>query len=189
MGKENKKERIFEILEEKAISINVFIRRCLGAYNEELMRTPLTHRDLVKIFPYLKRTSYDVIMDDPACLYTGDIVAVMDSNATIILYQNTQMDFLESEEYLSAVDEALMGDTSNEWKAEPQTSVQSYDLKSMSTYELTCLMKLYTKTGQWHSYEVVRRELVSRDDCARANRKSKRKALTRSLKFIKDDEY
>ena len=188
-NRETKENRLFELLEEKAISINVFIKRCLGCYNDELMRTQLTHRDLVKIFPYLKRTSYDVIMDDPACLYTGDVVAVVDSTATIILYQNTQKAFLDSEEFTQIMDNDTWSDNSLEWSSDKETHAQSYDLKTMSTYELSSLMKLYTKTGQWHDYEVVRRELISRDDCARANKKSKRKALVRSLKFIKDDEY
>ena len=64
-----------------------------------------------------------------------------------------------------------------------------YDLKSMSNYELETLMKFYSASGQWHSYEVVRRVLTSRDTCQHANKVSKRKALERSMKRIKDDEF
>ena len=154
------------------------------------MRAELTHSDLMKMFPNLKRTTFDAIMDDPSCIYTGEVVAVRDSKLNIIPYINTQKNFLETEEFNSIM--------SNEWDEDTTTWTKEknkvkhavkYDLKDLTVYELTVLMELYSKTGQWHDYEVVRKTLIGREDSGRANKKSKQLALKRSMKRINNDEY
>lgn len=191
------------MLEDVAISVNVFIKRMLGVYDDNIMRAEITHKDLVKMFPKLKRTSYDAIMDDPSCIYSGDVIVVRDSTMSIIPYINYKKNnYLETEEFEEILVSGswVKDETTGEWIrktvedndtwVKEDNSVEhavKYDLKKMSNYELETLMSLYTKTGQWHDYEVVRRELIKRDDCSHANKKSKRKALERAKKNDKDE--
>ena len=218
MGKNKRIKReynnLMDMLDEVAISINVFVKRMLGVYDDNIMRAEITHKDLVKMFPKLKRTSFDEIMDDPSCIYNGDVIAVRDSKLNIVPYinmqkrhqdiDNTENNYLDTEDFN---EELLFGqlvkdETTGEWKRttvqdnstwtkgrKTEKSAVKYDLKDMTVYELTVLMELYSKTGQWHDHEVVRRELVKREDSGRANTKSKQKALKKSMRRFNDDEY
>ena len=222
MGKRIKRDeatRFKKMMEESAISIESFIKKCLGLYDERIMREKLTHKDLVKMFPVLERTSFDAIMDDPSCIYNGDVIIVSDAYNNLVPYismkYNKGRSYIESDEFnevMSAYyekvknEKSLKGQQNNDVLSLEETKgseedvipwgkrdtsnphARAYDLGDMSVYDLECLMALYTKLGQWHDYEVVRRELIKREDCNHANKKSKRKALERSMKRIKDDD-
>ena len=195
MSKKNVKRdnsRLDDFLEEVAISANVFIKRLLGIYDNEIMRAEITHKDLVKMFPKLQRTSYDAIMDDPSLVYTGAVVAVRDSNSNVVPYINMQKEsYLESEEFNLIMEKEDWQEDSREWfdDSDEINYLDIYSLKSMSTFELTSLMNLYAKTGQIHDYEIVRRELISRKDSRHASQKSKQKALKRDMKRVKEEYY
>jgi len=190
--KRNDNSRLKALLEDSAITINVFIKRFLGIYNDEIMKAKLTHKDLVHLFPNLERTSFDAIMDDPSCLYTGDVIAVIDAYNNIIPYKYKSMKektFLETEEFEAVMSSEDWPENSEEWDKtkEHAKGANSYDLHTASKYDLECLMRLYISLGQWRDYEIVRRELTSRKDCSHANKNSKRLALKRSMKRIKDE--
>ena len=197
MGKRIKRDensRLRELLEESAISINVFVKRCLGLYNDEIMKAKLTHKDLTHLYPKLKRTSFEAIMDDPRCLSTGQVVVVIDANNNIIPYQYSKDEerkksFLQSADFEAVMSSEDWMEDTTEWdkSKEHAPGASSHDLHGLSKYDLECLMELYIKLGQWRDYETVRKELTSRKDCSHANRNSKRLALERSMKKHKDE--
>lgn len=193
MGKRIKRDensRLRELLEESAITVNVFIKKCLGLYDEKIMKAKLTHKDLAHMFPKLKRTSFDAIMDDPSCVYTGDVVVVIDTNNNIIPYEySRKKSFLESDEFKEVMSSDDWSENPEEWDKtkEHVPGASTHDLHALSKYDLECLMSLYTSLGQWRDREIVRRELTSRKDCSHVNKNSKRLALERSMKKNKDE--
>ena len=87
-AKDKNNNKRYGVLKDNAITINIFLTRCIGLHNDELMQAKLTHKDLEKIFPNLKRTSYATILNDPSLVYTGKVVSVLDSNGELVPYMN-----------------------------------------------------------------------------------------------------
>ncbi len=190
-AKDKNNNKRYGMLEEQAITVNIFLKRCLGLYNDELMNARLTHKDLAKIFPNLKRTSYAAILNDPSLIYTGRVVGVIDSNGELIPYINTETKkFLATDEFSYVMQQEEWSESPETWHNENIEHAQSYELSEMSLYKLELLMRLYEKTGQMKDHEIVRREIVNRRDSKRACNISKQKALRKSMKKTKkDDEY
>lgn len=185
---------------ENVVSIPMFLKNFIGIFDPEIMHATLEHKDLEKMIPRLKRqhANEDIqpgvnIMNDPSLVYSGEYVLVMDSYGVVAPYPSMKSEKLNE---VSKIDngelEFVM--VPEEWNEEPATwhekkvAVQSYELKSMSTNELALLLKLYSKTKQFENYEVVRKELLKRDDSMRANKVSKHNAMQKSLKRIRREE-
>lgn len=189
MGDKKKKDgKRLECLETHGVSITRFIKEFLGIEDDALLRSDLTHQVLAELFPYLKRTSFEHILDNPNVVYSGSVVLVKDKLGNYIPYIVTGLlEKLEEQGINYVMSEADWGDgTPENWD---QTERINYDLEALSTYQLTQLMYIYKASGEHNNYLKVRNELTSREDSSRANRLSKQKALRRSAKKIKDDEY
>ncbi len=173
-------------LKDQAMTMTSFLARFLGIHNPALMQEGLTHRDLAKMFPNLKRTSYAHILDNPQTVYCGEVVLVVDiANEVIPYVVPEELRYLEDMGMSSVMDD-------DEWlEASPETwttettlpNINDYNLSSMSTYDLSCLLKIYSHTGQIGNYNKVRRELISRPDSLQATRASKERAKKKTLKF------
>ncbi len=195
MEKKKADKRKLRGLVNQSMSITSFLVRFLGVHNEALMREEMTHRELLKMFPNLKRTSYAHILDNPQAVYCGEVVLVVDVLNEVIPYVVAdELRYLEDMGIESVMDD-------DEWKeVEPETwtrtseelpDINDYDLSSMTTYDLSCLLRIYSHTGQVGNYNRVRRELISRPDSIQANKASKEHAKKKTLKFERhyDDEY
>ncbi len=185
MGKKEDKRRI-KGLSNEAITMQQFLNKVLGVQDENLLRAQLTHSDLRTLFPDLKRTSFDHILDDPRMVYSGDIVLVIDNSHKLIPYlvseQKKNLEDLGINDVMSNEDWTL--EPTEEW-VKPKTeapAISDYDLTSMSTYELEQLMRVYSATKQVGNFQKVRRELVSRSDSKRSNKISKAKAKRKEYK-------
>lgn len=174
-------------LEKRAVSISGFIKRYLGINDDALLRAELSHGSLSEIFPQLKRSSFDYILDNPCEVYNGSVVLVIDSLGNYAPYIVTNLvEMLDNQGINQVMDETHWGDGSPEsWNV---TEKIDYDLSSLSTYELVELMYIHKRAGDISSYNRVKNEVLSREDSARANRQSKQKALRRSAKKIKNEE-
>lgn len=185
-NKKRKDKKRQEQLENDALSMQCFLVRYLGITDINLVKAGLTHGDLKALFPNLKRTGFNQVLDDPALVKTGEVLLVTDSLHNTVPYVNQfeldVSDVMDSEEW----------NKPETWsnKKESTPNIQSYELQSLTTYELACLLQIYVKSGQNSAYEVVRRELISREDSNHACKKSKAKALRKDLKRAKkyDDE-
>lgn len=191
MGNSKKKsdKRRLRSLERHCVSIQNFLSRILGVKSDELMRANLTHSDLEKLFPNLKKSSFDAILDDPSMIYTGEVVLVQDAAHHIAPYFNTKMKTLDDYGIDDVIDKKEWEQSSETWdKSERKTpNINDYDLSSMSLYELEKLLKIYSKTHQPGNYERVRREIVSRDNSIQGSKQSKQKALKRDNKRNKNN--
>lgn len=193
MGKDKKKkdkERL-QNLNKQAVSMREFLKRFLHVDNDELIEYGLTHNDLRKIFPNLKRTSFDVILDDPSVVYTGEVILVLDASEHVVPYVSKELKTLESFGIDDAMDKSEWEKPPEQWGSPKQDTpnIHDYDLKSMSIYELEILLKLYSYSNQMSSYYTVRREIVSRSDSHQGNKRSKQKSLKKENKRNKKDKY
>ena len=192
--KKKQDKRRLKGLTSQSMSMSFFLMRIMGIHNEALAREEITHRELAQIFPNLKRTGYDYILDNPQVVYNGDVILVRDATDAVVPYIIPEHlknlsdlgmdDVMDNEEWDSI--------SSEDWVTykEPTPNIQDYDLKSMSIYDLEKLLKIYSQTHQTGNYQKVRREIISRRDSIQGNRMSKAKALHKELKFrhYSDDE-
>ena len=188
--KHDKKKQ--EILKKESVSIESFLSKFLGVYNVDLMQAHLSHSDLKTLFPNLKRTGFAQVLDDPELVHTGEVVLVSDSLNNVVPYVNNGMfcklntfgmgDVMDDSDWNTTE----LWDKSKEKNSTPD--IQDYELKSLSVYELTMLMQVYNKSGQRGNFEIVRRELISREDSNYANKRSKAKALRKEMKRHHNDD-
>ncbi len=186
-----KRKQRLENLSEQAVSMEEFLKRFLNINNDELIKQGLTHKELKKIFPNLRRSSFDAILDDPSMVYRGQVVLVLDSNDNVIPYVNNQIKTIESYGIDDVMDESEWSMPPEQWSSprEDTPRVQDYDLKSLSIYELELLLQIYSYSNQKSSYFVVRREIVSRSDSHQGNKRSIQKSLKKEYKRNKKDKY
>lgn len=184
--KDRKKQ---ENLERKSVSMENFLVRFLGVKDVNLLQSGLTHKDLKSIFPNLKRTGFNTILDDPELVARGEVVLVTDSVNNIVPYSTSNLsidmsDVMDNEEWSSTE----LWDKEKNSKNITLPTIHEYELKSLRIYELVTLMELYSRTGQMNCYEIIRRELISRDDSRHASKHSKAKALRKELKRRRKEE-
>lgn len=187
--RKNDRKRL-KLLESYAVSISSFLSKFLGLKNEELLQGDLTHKDLMKLFPNLERSSFDAILDDPSMVYTGKVILVQDSMKNFAPYFNKGVKTLESYGIDDVMDKDEWKQNSESWTKENRNNsprLQEYDLTSMSIYELEELLQIYSKTHQKGCYEKVRQELLFRKDSRQRSIKSKQKALKRENKRNKNN--
>lgn len=178
-------------LESYVVTIPNFLSKILGLKDEELLQGELTHKDLKMLFPDLKRSSFDAILDDPGMVYTGKVILVQDSIHNLAPYFNKGVKTLESYGIDSVMDKDEWNQNSDSWNKREKTKgprLQEYDLSSMSIYELEELLKIYNSTHQKGCYERVRRELLFRKDSRQNSVKSKQKALKKEKRRNKKDD-
>lgn len=187
--KRSKKDRALQAeLELTAISMACFLRRYLGINDDELLKIHLTHRELSSLCPYLKRSSFDVILASPELVYYGEIILVNDGNNHVVPYV---LD--EQLKYLNSYTVPLLKNDASEslcWSATKENEtydITDSELDSMSIYELEKLAKYYSRTNQGKKYRKIIRTIVSRDDSIQASRQSKEKALRKERKYHDDE--
>jgi hypothetical protein len=73
-------------LEKTSITIPKFISKYLGIQDMSLVFGNLSHADLAVLFPYLERSNFDYILDNPDDVYNGNIVLVCDCIGNYIPY-------------------------------------------------------------------------------------------------------
>lgn len=187
--KRNRKKE--EQLKQSSMSMESFLRKILGITDIELIRAHLTHDDIKKMFPSIKRASIAQVLDDPALVSRGDVIYVKDSENRSIPYINDREKFLGNIVTPITNDLSSVMDT-EEW-SEPKSDtsrIRYEELESMSVYELVCLAKIYHETGQIANREIVIRELKSRNDSKQGVKRSKDKALKKERKYKNNnDDY
>ena len=194
MGNKKKQDkRRMEFLEKESVSIESFLCRFLGITDVGLMNAHLSHNDLKAICPNLKRTGFARILDDPELVHTGEVILVTDSLNNVVPYVNDGFYNLNSFGMSDVMDDSDWN-TPELWneKKEQTPNIYDYELKSLSIYQLHELMQIYSKSGQYGNYEVVRRELISREDSHYSSKKSKARMLKKEFKRHHnndDDEF
>ncbi len=134
-------------MKDNFISLSKFLSRYACVEGKDLKK--LTHEDVEVLFPNLKRTSFEVVLDNPELLYSGKVLMVYDGKSAIpYIVPN-----------ISKEDYTIMSVTREEEKVKPVDDTV-YDYTSMSIYELRCL--LVRKFNSNRNQVCARRELNKR---------------------------
>ena len=109
------------------ISLAKFLSRYKYVEGEDLKK--ITHEEAIKLFPDLKRSTYEEVSNNRELLANGKIVFVDDGKRKIPYYIPEVLDDIDTMEF----------------HREPVSPVEiddnDYDYSSMSVYELRCLLK------------------------------------------------
>ena len=129
------------------ITLSKFLSRY--AFLQGCDLTKVTHEEVKKLFPNIKRSSFEEIENNPDLIYDGNVVLVSDGKKTIPYY----VPKIEEKEI------EYMDFNREEIKEEgPDDTV--YDYSSMSIYELRCLLE--RKFNSYRNQCCARNELNKR---------------------------
>ncbi len=134
-------------MKDNFISLSKFLSRYACVEGKDLKK--LTHEDVEVLFPQLKRTSFEIVFDNPDLLYSGKVLMVYDGKSAIP-YIVPKMEIQDMD---------MMCVSREEEKVKPVDD-KVYDYTSMSIYELRCL--LVRKFNSTRNQVCARKELNKR---------------------------
>ena len=134
-------------MKDNFISLSKFLSRYACVEGKDLKK--LTHEDVEVLFPQLKRTSFEIVFNNPDLLYSGKVLIVYDGKSAIP-YIVPKMEIQDMD----------MMCVSREEEKVKQVDDKVYDYTSMSIYELRCL--LVRKFNSTRNQVCARKELNKR---------------------------
>ena len=134
-------------MKDNFISLSKFLSRYACVEGKDLKK--LTHEDVEVLFPQLKRTSFEIVFNNPDLLYSGKVLMVYDGKSAIP-YIVPKMEIQDMD----------MMCVSREEEKVKQVDDKVYDYTSMSIYELRCL--LVRKFNSTRNQVCARKELNKR---------------------------
>lgn len=174
MNKRSRKQ--FEKLKEQyCISVNAFLTKCCGICDESVLNLNLSSNDLKLIFPYLKTSSYNKVLENPKDVYVGNILLVKDYEGNVVPYFKPERIF----------DECISLDVKEDKKEDNLTKI--IDIEELSDYQLSLLAKKYKELGRMKDYRKVCKIIVNRKN--KTNIKKYKKAKEKILLKQKEGNY
>ena len=161
------------------VSITFFLSAIAGLHHPAIYRKELTHKEVKSLFPALKRTSFDYVLDDPESVYTGEIIMVEDALGNVVPYINPDIEEEEMEDVFFD-DDYLELDP-----VEEIPNIDEIDLEELTVYELTQLLRTYNDAGIRGAYRRVHNELMSRNDSKCASTRSKQRVHRKENKNLR----
>ncbi len=116
----------------------------------------ITHKDVKRLLPELKRFSIDYACKNPDLIFTGDIILVKDNKKITIPYYNPLKDSLKQ-----TIDYGEMADPLRKEKVN-----KSFDITTLSNYELKLKYKLQRHSKNFNKYKIcrlIKKELINRN--------------------------
>ncbi len=152
-------KNILEELLNNSISIKKFLIVYCGVPPHIIIDKKISHSDVKKLIPDIKRIGNDAVKDDKKKIYVGDIVVVKDSYGNLAPYVIPQMNnsinnddiYIESEidpyNQEQNVEKELINELINE------------DLNKLSRYELVELCRFCKKHKKIGEYRIINKYL------------------------------
>ena len=147
------------------ISVNAFLTKYCGIYDESILKMNLSSKDLKTLFPYLKNLSYDRVLEDPKQVYTGNILLVKDNSGNVIPYFKPKR----------ITDDCITLDIKEEKKEDK--IITAINLEKLTDYQLCLLSKRYKELGRITEYRNVCRLIVERKNKSNIKKYKKEKML------------
>lgn len=142
MNKRSKKQ--FEKLKgQYCISVNAFLTKYCGIYDESILSMNLSSKDLKVLFPYLKNLSYDKVLENPKEVYIGNILLVKDYMGNVVPYFKPKR----------ITDECITLDICEDKKEDK--FITAINLEKLPDYQLSLLAKRYKELGRITEYRKV----------------------------------
>lgn len=149
MNKRSKKQ--FEKLKgQYCISVNAFLTKYCGIYDESILSMNLSSKDLKVLFPYLKNLSYDKALENPKEVYIGNILLVKDYMGNVVPYFKPKR----------ITDECITLDIKPEDKEDK--IITAINLENLPDYQLSLLAKKYKELGRITEYRKVCQMIIDR---------------------------
>lgn len=82
-------------LENNCISLTKFLINYCGIHNENIHNIKITHDDIKKLIPELKRVSFDILLKNKNSFYVGAVIPVKDCCGNIVPYINPMLEFAD----------------------------------------------------------------------------------------------
>ena len=150
----SKNKQVLKDLKKNSISLKKFLMFYYGVCESNILSHNLTHKDIKILFPYLKRASFDYVLDNIKEIYTGSIIMVRDSIGNSVPYINPKLDIC-IEDY---------GDMKITEEDMDKTFEEIIDLENLNLYELVQLAKKYKADNRINEYRHVCRLIRKRKD-------------------------
>ena len=185
MGNQKKKQdraRINKLCCNK-VSITFFLASIAGINHPAIYRKELTHKEVKKLFPALRRTSFDDVLEEPDAIYQGEVIMVEDALGNIAPYRNPHV--VEEEDAFEYEEGELYGYADATEEEIPD--IYDMDLESLSVYELSQLLRVYSDAGFRGAYRKVHNEIMSRSDSKCSSTRSKQRVYRKQAKNDKID--
>lgn len=159
----NQLKNLRKEMDYNSITLKKFLILYCGIKSESLGERKISHEEIKILFPYIKRTSFDVISKNKKCLYSGEIIVVTDSYGKMIPY----------------VKPIIKEENTLEFNVDVYTQriEESVIKENLSPYELKMLSKRFKQLGRFKEYRIIRNLLKKSKDLDAINYKTKKKKL------------
>ena len=97
---------IFE-MKKNSISLKKFLIVYCGLYNENMVNSNLSHKDIKILLPEIRRISFEKLVSNRYMLYNGEVIAVKDSNDSVLPYINPKLKIDEISYYDCECDQRI----------------------------------------------------------------------------------
>lgn len=139
-------------LEKKCISLTKFLINYCGIYNDEIYNIKISHQDIKKLMPNLKRVSFESLLTNKKSFYIGDIIPVKDCYGNVVPYINPMIEYSIATEIDCEV-------TEHSQKIEEVTIDEN-----LSNYELVKLCRILKEHHKNREYREAHRLLKKNKD-------------------------
>ena len=156
-------------LEKNCISLTKFLISYCGTTNKDIYSMKISHQDISKLMPQLKRVSFESLLDDRDSFYIGNIIPVKDCYGNVVPYVNPKIEHDIIMEFDCEV-------------TEDKKMLDAVISEDLSTYELIKLCKYYKTHNRLKEYRMVCK-LLNKNNCAK---KYKKKKNNKERKIIYD---
>lgn len=167
------KKYLEEELKNNCISLRKFLMIYCGVDDEILCDLTMSHKDIKKLIPDLKRISFEKLYSDMRSLYVGDVIVVKDSYGNIAPYVCPKLEEILVPKIM---------DYKND-EEEIENLILNSDLKS---YELSIICKKLKAYKKFKEYRIANNLLKSKIDIKGRQYKKEKYNLR---KKEKENEY
>ena len=178
------KELLKEKLLNNSISLKKFLINYCGVPPYIIVDKKISHSDVKKLIPNIKRVRFDDLKYDNQKIYNGDIVIVEDSFGNLAPYCVVEINnfFGKNDDYVKECD------TLDVKEKIVEKAFLNTDLDKISKYELVELCRYYKKHKRLCEYRVVDRFIkLRKNNNGKKYKKEKVKLIMKGREF--DEEY
>ena len=132
-----------------SISLKKFLIVYCGLYSDTMVNSNLSHKDIKILLPEIRRISFDKLISNKYMLYNGEVIAVKDSNDSVLPYINPKQ----------KIEEICYFDCECEQKIDDEVPT---NIENMNIYSLEKLLKEFKENKDLISLKKVRNQIVQR---------------------------
>ena len=168
-------KKLSKDLERNCISLTKFLTSYCGLYNDNIYNAEISHHDVKELMPYIKRVSFESLLQNKDSFYTGNIIPVKDCHGNVVPYINPMLENdIQYEIYL---------------ETEKEQNLENVVLnEDMGIYELANICKFFKEHNMQKEYRAAYRILKEKKEPKVKQYKKRKNNLIMKGRSL-DDEY